>query len=274
MAGQDIGQPEAIRRSGHLYNGLVLQNERSIKTAKSLAVALAAHLEKPRPLRSKYWPDHLPRSPLDPASSGKFVKNVIPYMLALSHFLECYRNKLADDIPDSDPVNRRFADPILSQTYNKESIYRISALYHILYQVLGRHLYRRNDKCRPITMAALLKIGRCSYTGSTNKYAPDITDVFAFGGLDAVNDVIAQPTMKLSLSVLEEHFTRACPELGARAHIMNTSTLAQVDRARAERICRRLPRRNEPILFIRPFTIASFYKHLTTYEGDEPKLFL
>ena len=103
-------------------------------------------------------------------------------------------------------------------------------------------------------MSKLFKIRGCSYTGSTNGYKPDITDVFRLGRFDVVHDVIAQPTMKLSLSVLEEHFTRACSGRVAGAHTLPASIPSQVDRASAERNCRLLPHRTDPILYIQPFT--------------------
>ena len=329
MAAQDVGQLGAIRCSSSFHNTTLLANQSSVVNAlnskcslnhyasriyddshqpvipdfksfyriaricdiaKSLAVALAAQLEKPPNLHCS--PQYLPSSPFDPASSGRFVKNVLPYMLALGHFFECYRDGLDNYVPDPGPVNPRrspsdiVADSIICSRYNRETRYRIYALYLVLKRILDEHLFSRTHENHLITMATLLDIRGCSYTYSTERYEADSTDVFTFGGLDAVKDVIAQPTIELRLGVLEDHFTRACPEHIARAHTLPPSTLSQVDRASAARICRLLPRCSVPVLDIGPRIVnvgqyytferedlESFYKHMTTYEGDEPNLF-
>ena len=325
-----MAQLRAIRISGPCHNTIVLLYQRSIITAlsskssgyncasriynishqpvipdfkylyriaricdiaKSLAVALATQLKKPH--YRIHSPDHLPRIPFDPASSRRFVKNVLPYLLALGHFFECYRDGLANYVPHPATVNpiqppsARVAFYILFGRYNQETRYRICALYHVLKRVFDEHLFCRTQENRSITMAALLNIRGCSYTERIDGYTSDSTDVFTFGGLGAIRDVIAQPTIKLRLGVLEKHFARACSGHIVRAHTLPPSTLSQVDRASAERICRLLPHRTIPILHTETSVLAGgrsssyqmrqdlepFYEHLTTYEGDEPNLF-
>lgn len=65
--------------------------------AEELHVALAAQLLETD--YSKSSRSHLPGKRLDTASYGRFIENVLPYMLALADFFECYHDELAHYAP-------------------------------------------------------------------------------------------------------------------------------------------------------------------------------
>ena len=119
-------------------------------------------------------------------------------------------------------------------------------------------------------------------------------EIFTFGGLEAIKDIMEQSESGACLSVLEDHFARACPDLFTRDHALPTSTLSKVDRAGAEKVCCLLPPATYRVLNTCPVfnldlmnyygipqepcwkkqELHRFYDHLLNYEGDEPMLIL
>ena len=127
-------------------------------------------------------------------------------------------------------------------------------------------------------MSELLDLSPTNYS--------NCVDIFTFGGLEAVKDIMKVPDSKGYHMIIVDHCARACP--GIRAHGLPASTLPRIDRAAVRSICRLLPPLSLPILDpyllwlfrfseerrFRKLEVDRFYKHLTTYEGDEPDLLL
>ena len=63
-------------------------------------------------------------SPSEP-SYGRFVRNVMPYILALGHFFEHYRDGLASYVPDSGPPIYSSISITHTHTYTRVYIYNI-----------------------------------------------------------------------------------------------------------------------------------------------------
>ena len=315
MAVLDVGQLQAIRGSDHFYNRTIQLRQGEIVSsaldrrnslyrtanrlyhglrqptipgfnylfgiarrcdiAKQLAGALVDQL-----LEINF---SLPETRLDEASYDRFIRNVRPYLLALAHFFECYRDGLVGYTGANgtlfQPPSSRVEISVLSSKYNQETVWRISALYLMLKSILDHkvgNLYGRGLK---VAMNELLDLGPTNYS--------DCVDIFTFGGLEAVKDIMAAPDPKQYPWIIVDHFARACPGI-PRAHALPASTLPRIDRAAARRICHLLPPISVPILD--PFLLSlfrfseerrfnkleldRFFKHLTTYEGDQPDLVL
>lgn len=325
IASKSIAQLQAVRRSDKFHNHTILANEldvvqyavarrnsplytanrlhhslyqpgnhdlrylfriaRKCYIAKQLAAPLAARFQT-----NGYHPSSSKSQPsgkfVDGASYGRFVKNMVPYILALDHFLECYRNGLVSYVPDPRHANSvlnpsfRVEFSILSRNYNRETVYRICSLYDNLNYLLDLQIPSRIRDGRDIMMMSLLHISGCSYSGHA--------DIFTFGGLEVIKDMMEQSESEACLYILEDHFARALPDLLTRDHALPTSTLSKVDRAGAERICRLLPPASCRVLNLdilkyygfpqeRCWKIQElhrFHDHLTNYEGDEPELIL
>lgn len=270
------------RTANRLYHSLHQPNNPDFKylfriarrcdIAKQLAGALADQLLE---IKSS-----LPEIRLDEASHDRFVRNVGPYLLALAHFFECYRDSLASysGATNTPFLSTRVEISVLSSKYSRETVWRISALYLMLKSIIDHkvgNLYGRGLK---ITMSELLDVGPTNYSNRV--------DIFTFGGLEAVKDIMTARDSKRYHRIIVDHFARACP--GIRAHDLPASTLPHIDRAAARRICHLLPPLSLPILdpyilWLFRFSgerrsskleLDRFVKHLTTYEGDEPDLVL
>ena len=252
--------------------------------AKQLAIALAAQLQKTP--YSNLSGSQLPKEPLDEATYGRFIKNVLPYNIALANFFERYRDGLANYAPNPSHANSirtpsvRVGIPILTRNYNRETVYRICALYDILKRIIGIKFNIWYPGVRQVYMDRLLAIDGTNYS--------HCTDVFTFGGLEAVKDIMVQPNLGRRLSILHDHFARVSPDYITRAHALPASTLSKLDRATIERICRLLPSDGDRVLDFYTLAVGGFprercsreeelkrfYKHLVTYEGDVPELIL
>ena len=240
--------------------------------AKQLAFVLTVHIQNPG-------------GRFDELAYGRFIRNISPYLLALGHFWESYRDGLANHIPypQNADHSRTVEDLILRSRYDRLTIRRICALHYMLTQFLNKQIGNRTHQSRTIAMPLLANVRGTNDTDST-----DYTDVFTFGGLEAVKDVMVQPTPTQRLNILEDHFARACPASMTHTHALPPSTLGTVGRATAERICRLLPPRNHPVLWLKnhgdfaefryspgayeELCLDHLYEYLVSYEGDEPQL--
>ena len=253
---------------------------RKCDIAKQLAIALAARFQTTGYPSSSN--SQLSGKCMDGASYRRFVKNIVPYILALDHFLECYRDALVSYVPDSRLANSLWSPTfkvelsLLPRKYNRETVYRMCSLFGILKNILDQKISTpiRNDDGRLIQMSG------STYNGDA--------DFFTFGGIEAIKDIMERSEKEECLSILKDHFARACPDLFSRDHALPTSTLSKVDRAGAEKLCRSLPPAICQVLdlgcvwwygFLQERCCGEqelhrFCDHLTSYEGDEPELIL
>ena len=257
--------------ASHLYHSLyrpvnpdrtyLFRIARRCDIAKQLAVALAAQLQNAG-------------TRFDEVSYGKFTRNVVPYLLAHTHFFECCRDGLANYVPDPSHPNSlmkpsaRVEMSILAGRYNRETVYRICALHRMLKRIIAMYYW-------------LLDVRGVDFI--------DCTEFFTFGGLEAVKDAFLGPGLDHRVSIVDRHFVRASPNPFARPHALLPSTFSRVDRATAAKICRLLPDPQHPVLEVEnlwlcgfPLSercqtereVARFHEYLVTYEGDEPELVL
>lgn len=317
MAAQDVGQLQAIRRSNKYLNTTILKNQYDIvryalhnKTsqyytvsrlyynlclpvnpgfsylfsiarrcdiAKQLAVALATQLQKTH--YSKSSDSQFPGKRFDEASYVRFIRNVLPYIHALAHFFESYRNGLFNYQfePRFARYTRLSADTVechmLRSIYDRETVDRICTLYGELKYILYRRLGGAHSM---ITMSRLRLI-----RGSDDF---DFVKLFTFGGIEAVKDTMVQPSRARRCEILKDHFARALPDSFTRAHTLPPSTLSKIDRTAAAKIGRLIPRRmcileDEWVGYPKELRSMDkeqdrFYEHLVTYKGDDPKLIL
>lgn len=244
--------------------------------AKDLAVALADQLQKTHTSNSSNF--QLPGIRFDPASYDRFITNVQPYIIALAHFFECFRDELARYNPSPYYLKRNVELSILTSKYNRETAHRICALYYTLKKILDQKLDDASHTMCRIALDKPLQIMGTTYS--------DCIDVFIFGGLEAVKDIMVQPTVADGLSIAEDHFARAFPDSITRVHTLPPSTLPEISRAEAVRICRLLSPRRFQVLDIGDLSgveyrprghskeqvVNSFYEYLVNYEGDVPRL--
>ena len=253
---------------------------RHYEIAKGLSSALADKLVHKHP--------SLPLKRLKRSSYDRFIRNVEPYVLALAHFLECYRDELANYavsanqttfIPIPCVVVERL---ILSSRYDEETVYRICTLYDMLKGILDRDLNSHGISHRSSNMFELHDVIRRNYTDSLN--------IFVFGGLEAVKDLLAEPDPASYHSIIDAHFKRAYPDTmpPTRPHNLPPSILRRLDWEASRKICQLLPDHPHRILNLHRLRFAGhpaprcwrergidrFYQHLVKYEGEEPGLVL
>lgn len=308
IAAQGTGQLQAIRSSGGLHNVILLENNydivqnafngnnclsytakslyyslywplnpgfdylfriaRRCNIAKELAVALAAPLQKAHDLSSSKSEPTGNR--FDQASHDQFIRNIQPYMVALAHFFGCLHDEYA---------NRNIEISILISRYNRETVYRTCGLFYMLKlslkQILDQELDDAFHGTSTIVLDMLLRIAGTRYT--------DCIDVFVFSGLEAVKDIMVQPTLAHRLSIAEDHFAKAFPDSLTRTHALPRSILPEIDCTAAVRICRLLPPRRFQFLDLdhlhvggfplgrcsRKQELNRFYEHLVTGESSQ-----
>lgn len=267
--------------------GYLFGMARRCEIAKQLAIAIADNLQTSQSLLLGRRLDE----GLDEPSRNRFIKNAEPYVLALANFFECYRNRLAswvNGIPRPNPArstSERVQFSILSGRYNKETMYRICALYHLLKCIVSHkltRLYLTHQRAR-ITMRSHIHPG----VGGIAFFNGPI-DLFTFGGLEAIKDIVAETDPSRYSGIVEDHLARAYPYQIARSHNLLPSTLPVISRAAAHQVLSLLPHGAQPFLSYyspgsdgvpnerRPLEqeLDCFYEHLTTYEGGEPELVL
>ena len=253
---------------------------RHCSIAEQLAIALAARLQSTR--TRTLFKRLLPKTPLDTASYNRFIRKLVPYVIALGNFLERYRDGLASFVPD--PAN---ADSVLTQsdgiersilknTYDRKSAYFICALYHMLRRIVDKHCFSRKLWRTETSMINLLDLQGVQRSGCT--------DIFIFGGLEAVKDFMLDNGSPLGK--LHDHFARACPSSITRYRNLPPSALPTLDRATIARICRLFPPVDNPNMRVETLLsdeddighfsegdeIRHFYEYLISYSTDEPKL--
>ena len=292
---------------GQLYRKFSLPGNLDLKTlfrvaricdiAKQLAVGLA---------------DEHYESPSEPCYD-RFVRNVVPYILALGHFFEHYRDGLVSYVPGSGPANdvrrasTRIGNDILVSRYNERTVLRICTLYHLLKDILDRDLDRYDRPCDD---------GRYCYTETISHQQGteqnDVFDIFIFLGFDAVKDVMVQKDKRVELvlepernstdgirliaplhDIIENHFARDVPwcfepwdDDEHLDHPLPPSTRPPLNRDNTEKISGLLPDPSIPgleALSIGGFpqtpkaqekATARFYKYLECYNGNDPQLLL
>lgn len=224
-------------------------------------------------------------------SITKVAENIYPYIIGLFHFLEHYRNALVTFVPDPrhatspQTMNSQIERRLLAQ-YNQETVYRLCCVYHVLLELFRRRIPR----IRIITMSYLLRVPR-----PTNGIAIDACylDIFVFGGLEAVRDVMGEASIRARVDHVLAHYSKkiAIP-LPLDYDSRNYETLVslprpevpELDHRTATDICRRLPLATDFLNIgnaaLRPFSRLckrdtegkKFLRYLATHEGAEPKL--
>ena len=127
---------QSLYRPAKLDLSYLQRLARHCNIAQQLAIALAARLQSTR--TRALFKRLLPKTPLDAASYDRFIRKLVPYVMALGNFLERYRDGLASFVPD--PANAAsiltqsdgIEGSILKNTYDRKSAYFICGLYHML----------------------------------------------------------------------------------------------------------------------------------------------
>ena len=230
---------------------------RRCQISKELSSALADELLVIHP--------SLPLTRLERSSYDRFIKNVQPYLLALGHFLERYRDRLAKySLTNHRPVSPipciQVEHSILSSSYDAETVYRICVLYDMLKRILDHDLNAHAIRRRPNNMFDLHNVSRRNYT--------DSLDIFIFGGLEAVKDFLAEPDPGNYPFINAIHLARACPHVLqnrrapklslSRLPKFSPSTLPELDQLATQNICQLLPNTPQRILNLRRLPSAKF----------------
>ena len=262
------------------HRSSVIGMKRRREIAKGLSIALAYKLFHTHPA--------LPLRRLKGASYNRFIRNVQPYVLALAHLLECYRDELARCAL---PTNPKASHPIpcvdlkqsiLSSRYDEETAYRICTLYDMLKRILDHDLDNHGNSHQSSNMFDLHDVHRHNHTVSLN--------IFVFGGLEAVKDLLLEPDPGCYSSIIDDHFAKACPDARPppHRHSLPPSTLRRLDRPDIRKICQLLPDHPHRIPNLHRLRFAEFpaprgwrkrgldrfYRHLVSHKGKMPTLVL
>ena len=229
-------------------------------------------------------------APNQACSITRIADNVYPYIIGLFHFLENYRFALATFVPDptyaysytifarrpSSQIERQ----LLAQ-YNKETIYRLCCLYHQLLKIVEKKVPRVDLPTLP---------GQTSAPWTSN-----YLEVFSFGGLQAVRDVIVKRTIKSRVKYILAHYNNTTAIKlpffhGGRKHRklvpLPKPILPGLDHQMRSNLCRRLPSATNllelqnaglwgyPLEADKVVEEGKFLGYLATHDGAEPKLLL
>lgn len=222
-------------------------------------------------------------------SVTKVAENIYPYIIGLFHFLEEYRFALATFVPDpscttattpSSQISRR----LLAQ-YNQETVDRLRILYGILLAITEQKVPRIDL----VTLDAPLRVPFYTHISESDA---SYLDIFVFGGLEAVRDIIAQTSVSAGVDYIVAHFSKATPfqlpfNYKHRYHAtlvpLPKPLLPELDRQTAIDIYSRLPSAHSLMLMSEPALWGwgmawlnaedkKFLGYLATHEGSEPKL--
>ena len=223
----------------------------------------------------------------------KFIENAVPYIITLGHFFECFRDGLASWLRRPS-ANVGFS--LLCRNYNDETRRRICALYQILKDVLDRQL-------PSLCYEGMLRNEHSFFHAVGTRYS-NYFDVFTFAGLEAVKDIMLEPSAELRATIVSEHFARVSPDsfLGFHikdnhfivatqdfpgVHTLPPSTLPQLSSNTVLKISQLLPHlpplstpRGAALDFHgfpregwdKEKELERFYNHLVNYDGDEPEV--
>lgn len=221
----------------------------------------------------------------------KVAENIYPYIIGLFHFLEKYRHALATFVADTRYTNSirtpgsQIERRLLAQ-YNKETVYRLCCLYHLLMKIAHQRLPQSNL----VTMSMILRL-----SSPAGCIQPDASylDLFIFGGLEAFRDVVAQTSVSARVDYLLAHYNKVTPitlpvKYKRRSHAtlvpLPKPILPELGHQTAIDTYRRLPF-TELILDLANAGLwgydwglqqrieeGKFLGYLATHEGAEPKL--
>lgn len=277
-----LSNPSSLYHTAHrLHRGrsqpekMDLQYLFSIKgrceIARGLSRALADKLMETHPA--------LPLRRLDVALYDRVVRNIEPYILVLAHCLESYRDGLAEYVL---PARVReipwlCVELRILRGYNKDTCDRVCALYYMLKCILDRELQDAYVNGVRRNVFVYHYLWRHNYT--------DSLDIFIFGGIEAVKDIMVEPNSTRYRVIVRDHLARACPygTWGSHARYLPRSTLRTYDPAVDAKVCRLLPDYPHGLLSIgfrgdygfwplMQWELYRFYEYLRTHEGDQPSL--
>ena len=217
-------------------------------------------------------------APNQACSTTKVAENVYPYIIAMFHFFEKYRAALAT----SAPTSAKKIKELLAQ-YNKETAYRIRCLYHLLLEIIKQKFPPLNllRTSRLLNVPCLTDIAR-----SDRLYL----EMFVFGGLEAVTDIIAQTSLRARRDHLIAHYaaTTAISALvtdDSKCHLipLPKPLLPKLDYKTTTKISCRLSRlkwlfKSDASIWGESWFLgegaaaAGFLEYLVTHEGAEPEL--
>ena len=168
---------------------------------------------------------------------------------------------------------------VLNDRYNKETVYRICALYDMLKSILDIKLQQLY-----FCLCFRHRIAHMEWLLDTPSSHGNCIDVFTLLGIEAVKDLFAEPDSGRCQDLLVDHYARAFPHGSWHAHHLPPTTLPMIDQTPARVAISRLP--GVPVLDLdslwereilpercgREQALIEFSMYLATYEGDEPSL--
>ena len=235
--------------------------------------------------------EHTGIGPNHAYSVTKVAENIYPYLIGLFHFLENFRHDLATFVADP-----RYANSVrtpgsqveirLVAQYTKETVYRISSLFHLLTKIVRlrvpwNDLMSMSSILRLLPIADYIEPDRCKL------------DLFILGGLEAFRDIVAQNSVSARVDYLLAHYNQVMPiplpfTYNRRIHTtlvpLPKPILPELSRQTAIDTCLRLP---IALLILdllgaglwgykpdldRHAVEGRFLGYLATHEGPEPQL--
>ena len=215
-------------------------------------------------------------------SVTQVAANLYPYLVALFHFLETYRFRLATFVPDPHFVYsyavfaRKPSTQIEKQLlalYNKETVFRLCSLYWILVKIIEEKV--------PDTGLVTLPFRSSDF---------NYLQILIFGGLEAVRDVIAKDSVSARVTHIRAHYKKAMDMPGSLSRRkrdlvrLPKPILPRLDQQMRGHLCRRLPSAEDLLhlenagLWGYPGEIdedaeeGKFLEYLGTHAGAEPRL--
>ena len=224
-------------------------------------------------------------APSQACSITQISDNIYPYVIGLFHFMDSYRSALATS-DHHDDSHKGFAQIFSSRTeiqllaqYNNLTVYRLCYLYNLLLRIVQQKIPSVGLACLPRRLGLPY---RCmSYL-----------DIFIFGGLEAVSDVMVKRSIRIRVEHLRAHYSKSAANSLSystdRAYtssvILPKAILPWLDDQMTSDLCRRLP---PAAYFLHPWDTGlssfplnvsqdvadgEFLEYLATHDGAEPKL--
>ncbi|CAF9936457.1 hypothetical protein IMSHALPRED_010766 [Imshaugia aleurites] len=217
----------------------------------------------------------------------RMAANIIPYLLCLGHFFEAYRECLANYTPRPGYVSKfspgtTTEGKILQTNYNKQAVQRICMTFGLLNDMLDQAFVRGIPNIGE-------QIPHLSFMPN-----PVHADIYTFGGLEMVKDILTHPRMKDRRRYAASHFAKTTPAPVPVHHgIKRTVALPpsvlgrRLDMATTRKICDLLPFSHHILdvggvfifgLFPRVGLSEEidmkkkFLKYLKSYKGEEPSV--
>lgn len=136
------------------------------------------------------------------ATTIRMGENLRPYLLALGHFFEEFRIGLPKFPSGSPPAPAKVEGEILEANYNEQTVQRMCLTYKILNQILDQKFMVERPTIRDQLPVALPWL----------RYHPSApVDMFIFGGLEMVKDMMTHPRLIDRRVYAASHFSKTTP---------------------------------------------------------------